>query len=714
MIKRKLPVLFIFFFLFCNAAKAQKDTFYISLRGNDAWSGTFANPASDNSDGPFRTFSKALQKMEALNTSVNQNHTFVFLVRGGDYSIDETIAITDKQTSEHHIHFVWKNYPGEKVNLVGAKPLTGFQHIKDPAVQQRIKAPYQQNILQVDLKQNGVTDFGEITKRGTPGLELFFNDKRMPLSQWPNKGWAKILDVPQSGNLVFPGELPHMRFDIPVGKHYGRFTYAEENPNHWKDIEHIILHGYWTWDWFDEYLGIQSIDTVTKEIFIRPPHSQYGLAKEQRYYALNILEELDEPGEWYINKTNGLLYFWPPADITTSTVFVSLLNTPLITLSNTDNITIQGLNFQFSREKGIEINGGKNNLIAGCSFNNLGNIAASINGGEKNGITSSDIYDMALGGITLSGGDRKTITPAANFVTNNHIHDIGKWMRTYQSAITVSGVGNYIAHNLIHDCPHAGILLTGNEHIIEYNDLHDLALETGDVGAFYMGRDWTERGNIIRYNYFHDLMGPAQHDVNAVYLDDWASGATVQGNIFSNCARGIMIGGGRDNKVDNNIFVGCKIALHIDSRGLGWAKYYFDGTDSTLFKRMDAMNFKQPPYSKTYPILLSLYKDEPAVAKNNYVTNNIAYKGKWLDLHDGLTLNIVHARHNILGDVMIEYPNKKDAVQQGNPGILNPEKADFRVDTKRMPFEFKPILYNSVGLQKNEYRTTVIKSFSFN
>ena len=64
------------------------------------------------------------------------------------------------------------------------------------------------------------------------------------------------------------------------------------------------------------------------------------------------------------------------------------------------------------------------------------------------------------------------------------------------------GVGSRVSHNYIHDAPHAGILLSGNNHVIELNELTRLCLETGDVGGFYMGRNWEERGNVVRYNYF--------------------------------------------------------------------------------------------------------------------------------------------------------------------------------------------------------------------
>ncbi|MEP7258477.1 MAG: right-handed parallel beta-helix repeat-containing protein [Flavitalea sp.] len=704
-----LAILFLLTSSYAYSQDIEKTTFYVSATGNDNWSGKSSDPDNTNNDGPFRTFEKAKSVIEELTATEKKHIDISVLIRGGIYTLAHTLILSSSPNSQAQV--TWKNYLNEKVQLVGGQSINGFKEVTDSATLKRINTLYQKNIYQANLKASGISAYGTIGNRSRPGLELFFKSKKMTLARWPNEGWTKIADVPQTGQLVNPGELPHMRFGLPVGRHYGRFTYEGNRPNNWASKSDIYLHGYWTWDWYDEFLQVKSIDTVTKEIFIKEPHSHYGYCKEQRYYALNILEELDQPGEWYLDHDKGQLFFWPPSKLEAENVFISLLEEPLIQLDSAENIHIEGITFSYSRGHGLVMAGGKNNLVAGCVFNNLGDIAVKIEGGKNNGIASCDIYDVAAGGIVLSGGNRKTLEPAGNFAVNNHIHDIGQWMRTHQSAVTISGVGNYIAHNLIHNGPNSGIALTGNEHLIEYNDLHDMALETGDVGAFYMGRDWTERGNIIRYNYFHDLTGPNQHDVNAVYLDDWTSGTTVTGNIFYNCARGIMIGGGRDNMVDNNIFIGCSPAVHVDSRGLGWAKYYFDGSDNTLFNRMDSMDYKHPPYSEKYPILLSLYNDQPAVAKNNTLTRNIAFQGRWIDMLDGLDLSTIKVENNIVAAANKDYKNEKDKIEKNNPGIYDYKQEDFRIKAKALKMGFKPLPFSSIGLQKDNYRENPIKTF---
>jgi hypothetical protein len=709
-------------------------SFYMSPVGNDSWSGKLRSPNSSKTDGPFATFERARNAVRALKKAgpLPRGGATVW-IRGGAYPFADSFTLTAEDSGTKDAPVVWRAFPGETAQIVGGREVTGFAAVEAPSVLNRLDPAVRGKVLRADLRAQGITDYGAITNRGGPGLEVFFRNRRMTLARWPDEGWVKIADVPQTGELVYKGELPHIRFGLPIGRHYGRFVYEGDRPSRWTDTDEIVLHGYWVWDWYDEFLHVAKIDPKTREIWIREPHSHYGYCREQRWYALNILEELDSPGEWYLDRKNGVLYFLPPSSLAEGRVFVSLLDHPLLSLENTEYVTVQSLNFEFSRGIGVSVSGGAHNLIAGCTIRNLGNTAAVIEGGVENGIQSCEIYDVAAGGAAVTGGDRKTLAPAGNYAVNNHIHDYSAWIRTYQSAITVNGVGNRIAHNLIHSAPHSGIMLGGNEHVIEYNELHTLAQQTGDVGAFYMGRDWTQRGNIIRYNYFHDLLGPGLEGVMAVYLDDWSSGTTIFGNVFCRAGRAAFIGGGRDNVVENNVFVECAPSTHVDARGLGWAKYYFDKTMdiyvNTLFDRMDEMKFREPPYSTRYPELLALYGDEPAVPKYNRIVRNVSYGGRWMDLYDGVDLSLVTVKDNLIADPELirrldrgtnryvvlpltdagaadEFRNAGNVLVNGDPGFVDVKNRDFRLrkDSPAWKLGFKPIPFTQIGLIADEYR----------
>jgi len=256
----------------------------------------------------------------------------------------------------------------------------------------------------------------------------------------------------------------------------------------------------------------------------------------------------------------------------------------------------------------------------------------------------------------------------------------------------MNGVGNVVRHNEIYDLPHTAVFFWGNDHTIEYNEVHHVCMETGDAGAFYLGRDWTQRGSMIRHNYFHHLHGVEGHggftDVMAIYLDDWASGTTIFGNIFYKAGRSIMIGGGRDNLVENNIIIDGQPAMHVDARGVGWAKYYFDGTDSTLFKRYQAVNAGSPPYAVKYPQLQTLLQDDPELPKGNIIILNMSCGGRWLDLLNGVSDTLVYFEDNrIVSDCSFFSP-------EGDPVKITYDSHTFPVDFKEIPVE-------KIGIEKS-------------
>ena len=738
--------LFIILIFSLPFALPAQTVFHISPAGNDDWSGTIASPNPSRTDGPFASFERA-QKAVLTAKGKTEEGEITVLVHEGVYERTRTLAFRPEDSGTPKLPLVWRSAPGERVVLSGGKAISGFTVVKSESIRNRLDRNARGNVLRVNLKEQGTSDFGTIEQRGSAGLELFFNGSRMTLARWPNKEWLRIADVPQSGDSLYNEGLDRERRfnNVPVGRHYGRISYTGNRPSRWKDPGTAFLHGYWTWDWSDSYQRIESINTQRNEITLAEPHHHYGYTWNQRYYVLNVLEELDSPGEWFLDRKTGELYFWPPSPVDEKECTVSLLESPFITLDGTSNITIQGLIFQQSRGEGVRMTGGRNNLVAGCTFRQIGKEAVAVDGGNDNGITSSDLYDLSLAAIRLVGGNRKTLEPGRNFAHNNHIHHFSQWLRTGQYGVFIDGVAHRVSNNKIHDAPFEAIYLRGNEHVVEFNEIHNMMQESGDAGAIHTGRDWTWRGNIIRHNYFHHLLGPGLHGVMASYLDDWSSGFTIYGNVFYKAGRAAFIGGGRDNTVENNIFVECAPSVHVDARGLSWAGYYFDGTFPELFEKMDEMNYREPPYSTRYPELLKLYDDEPRVPKGNKIIRNVSYGGRWMDVYDygAFDFSVVTIKDNLITDPNILRRRKKgekgwdpyyldidrkegydlykfgephmieefagNMFMEGDPGFVDLEGEDFRLkdDSPAFRLGFKRIPIEKIGLIQDEWRKAI-------
>ncbi len=713
---------------------------YASPNGNDSWTGELSEPNSRQTDGPKRTLQAAIDRISLLaeETTVS-NVVFDLIVRGGFYFVPDGVKIHFVPRNGATLEI--RNYPGEFVTVSGGVRLNDFTHLSTLNAESRIPMEYKKYIYVFDLKKAGIEDYGRISQRGDPPLQLFFDDTAMTLARFPNSGWLTIAGVPQSGAVLYNLGLERERRynGVPVGRNFGKINYPGDRPARWDRSDIVYVHGYWTWDWYDSYKRVDSVDTLTHELSLSPAADPYGYTKGQRFYFLNIPEELDSAGEWYLDHASGLLYFWPPRSISANSVSVSVTDVPLLLLSDCVNVTVSGIYFDISRSDGVVIDGGAENSVNGCLFRNLGGHAVDVNGGSGNGVKNSIVSDIGLDAIVIEGGDRQTLLPGKDYAVNNDIDHFGTWLQTVHG-ITAAGVGNIVSHNEIYDAPFEGLYLSGNNHLVEYNDFHDICRSSGDAGALHTGRDWTWRGNVIKYNYFHDLKGPGLHGVMGVYLDDWATGFTVYGNVFDSAGHAVFIGGGRDNIVRNNVFIGCMPSISIDGRGFGWASYYFNGAEGTeLFDKLLRVKYWKEPYKSAYPQLATLSEDDPANPSGNVISANVSCGGRWMEVHDYGTFNlkIVTIKDNVIADP--EILKRRLADQIGwDPYYLNletdsgyvilsrgdseaikelPENSfaassnvasisdgKLVISLKSLPNGFQPIHFSKIGTRDNHFR----------
>ena len=690
-----LVVLIIPAYLYGVGATKSTVNLYISPDGNDSWSGKFPLPNKDRTDGPLATLEAAKRVVRELKKIAPRPAGGVtVLIQAGEYCLQQGFELTpeDSGTPESPIVYcapapVFRQEDAG-VRISGGQQLREWRRVTNPAILDRLDPVARAEVYEADLKAHNISDFGQMRSRGfarrtTPAaLELFFQDKPMTIARWPNSGFVRIVGYPESTGDDHGGTL---------GKLTGGFNYEGDRSLRWRDANDIWVHGYWAYDWANSYEHVESIDTGRRLIKTSPPYGNYGFragGDGGRFYFLNILEELDQPGEWYLDRKAGVLYFWPPEPIDRSRTVVTIVENPLIHINNASYVTIRGLTLECSRGDGVRVSGGSNNLVADCVIRNLGNNGAVINGGNNHGVTGCAIYETGDSGILLNGGDRKELTPCGHYALNNHIHHVARWSRCYAPAIAINGVGIRAANNLIHDHPHCAILFSGNEHIIELNEIHHVCLETGDVGAIYTGRDYTYRGNIIRHNFIHHTGGVGMGSMG-IYMDDCVSGTQIYGNVLWKLHRAVFLGGGRDFKVENNIFVDCDPAVELDGRGLSKAPVWHNMVYKTMKERLEDMNWKQPPYSTRYPALADLEqyyrKDDGVPPGNVIVAHNICVGAQFMKTTWGATKEMVELRDNL---------TDKD------PLFVDPGNGDFSLKANSPAFAigFEPVPFQQMGL----------------
>ncbi len=658
----------------CSTARSEAITLHVALNGNDRWSGRLAAPA--NGDGPFFTFQRARDEIRKLKKQGGLPPGGVVVeVHGGDYFFSSPLVLTAEDSGAKGSPIVYESRRGETVRLVGGVEVKDFRPVTDPAVLKRLDASARGQVLQADLKAAGMKDLGQAVGANRP--EVYFQDQPMTLARWPNEGFVHIV------KLV--GGEPEKIQGI-AGDKIGRFIYDGDRPSRWTDEKDVWLHGYWFWDWSDQRQQVASIDTAKHMISLKPPYHAYGYRKGQWYYALNLLCELDTPGEWYLDRPSGILYFWPPAPLDHGKVLVSAAPS-LLTMNAVSQVAICRLGFAACRGTAIVARQVDDVRIAGCDLRNLGGSAVSLSG-KNSRVEGCEITNTDEGGISLSGGDRKTLTPANLAADNNHIHHYSRWNRMYHPAIALNGVGCRATHNLIHHAPHEAITFGGNDHLLEFNEIHHVCQESNDAGAIYAGRNWTMRGNVIRHNYLHDISGFRQRGCVGVYLDDQFSSAEIVGNLFCRVTSAAFIGGGRDCTIANNIFVDCKPALHIDARGLNWCAPELPRMKQSL----EAMPYRGPLWAARYPKLVSILDDQPMAPKGDLIARNIFVGGRW-DNIESQAKPFLKLQDNLIG----QDPHFVDR-QAGN-FQLKADSPAYRIGFQRIPLE-------KIGLYESPERAT--------
>lgn len=261
-------------------------------------------------------------------------------------------------------------------------------------------------------------------------------------------------------------------------------------------------------------------------------------------------------------------------------------------------------------------------------------------------------------------------------------------MKCYTAAVHLQGVGQRVTHNLIHDLPHIAILLNGAEHLIELNETHDVCLETGDAGSFYLGRNWAERGNVVRHNFFHHTAGLGM-GTNVVYLDDYAAGVVVHGNIIYRGQRGLFINGGRDHQITNNLFIRCSEgAVRVNTSPMPADHPTYED----MREKMERVGAFGPPYTERYPELLEIIehydKNETIPTEGNLVARNVVVEGEFLREHGSGGEAARELRDNVVG---------------ADPAEVF-DGCRLREDSPAWPPGWEPIPFEEMGLYANEYR----------
>lgn len=669
--------------------------YYVAPTGSDTNAGTI--------DAPFATLEKA---RNTLRTTKPANGGATVYLRGGTYPLSATFTLAAQDTGTAQSPISYRAYGNEKVVLSGGveidyskfSPVTGTMKDKLPAAAK-------DHVLVGDLNQIGIGTFNQIpitNTNSTIAVPMFlFDGKLLNLSRWPNSNislnWPKVNTINRGYCDRFPAG------DSMNGTGLMKVSYTDSRPATWNyNLSDIIYLGYWRNDWYAEAL-YATLNKTAKTIEASSS-MYYGADGNNRpFRVFNVFEEIDEPGEWYIDRTGGKMYFYPYATTDPTPSFrMSKANYDLISVQNASYITFYGLEVTGGKKKGIVINGGTQNRIDSCDINTFETQGVSITGGSDNGICNSSVYNTGTGGIILNGGDKASITPAGNFVTNNHIHDFSFLKESYAPAVNLGGVGNKVDHNEIYNAAHQAISFAGVDNVMEYNVFHDVCTNAADMGAIYSGRSLADHDNIIRYNHFYDIGNPSNTNMKpcAVFIDDGSSDVYVYGNVFGagiEACEANKINGGMRNSFTHNLYIDVPHVMRMsDWPNATWQASVLGDRVPTLRDSFNSVK-NNPLYLARWPWLEGQKQASTMTYHPNVLGNNVIFyigqtkPSNWAQIsgHDGHTISGLTSNLFVSGNTaankayFVDYANGNYALTEAAYAMIRQTIPDFET----IPFE---------------------------
>ncbi len=706
-----LTTMLLSFAVFVEAAECVE--IHVAVNGSDvSGKGTI--------DKPYATLEgakNAVQKLRKENISVPVDVIF----HEGTYRFSNVVSFKTADSGTKESPVTYRGAEGENVVFKGSVELdlTKIKLVQDMKILERLPLEARGEVGYIDLKEQGIYNVPENyyyssydNKKYLTYSSLYLNGREQPVAQWPNglnvySSFSRAVARGGSGETGAGATLELKDYRL---KRWDTATDAWVN----------IFGGN---DYQMDIIPVKGVNPDEKTMTLAAGSTQgMGSTKSKRFKIWNLIEELDRPGEWYIDRDKLILYYYPEQKLADSIMELTVAETDLINMDATSNITFKDITFSQVKGRAIKLlNRCENVTIDNCTFKDIGETAiwhfTNKRGNLGQGtIQASDFLDDGLMNFVVKNctfkdigyngifirpvGSASTLELSGSVIENNYFTNIHKTRGTGM-AVNVYGFGAEVRNNLIHNT-HDGVYFQGVDIKVHHNEAYNVHKYSSDAGTFYTGRNYIARDNEVYNNFSKDVSNVDPHmNTNYcrfVYIDDAGAGLTVRNNIFIGEAYGgICLNGGQDNHIYDNILIDNDQALLINS--------WLAGDKARVERETSLANdaLKNEHWSKYHDVIKlgisEKYLAQPAL---NSVYNNIMMNG-YADISPEQVENSdVHDNIVVTEDVFVDSENgdyriKDEELIKKFPNIPSEENFD----------------YNDIGIDVNEFTVNPVEQESF-
>lgn len=568
---------------------------YVEKAVNENAVEIFVAPDGDDKEGngsyekPYATMNQARLAVRRLK-SLNQPIHVVF--KEGVYYADSAVVFESLDSGDSFVPITYMAEEGADVRFRGTRKIdtSKFKPVTDEKIRERMYEDVRDKVVQLDLKQQGFkreeidTFIGikdNVSDEGWAPTQLFLNNRKQQLAKWPNAGYATI---ETASNVNFNNV-------------FTKIFFSNSEPMRWQEAKDAYIEGNLFYEWYEEQIPIKCINT--EEMAIETARkSTYGARDDHEYRVMNLLEEIDMPGEWYIDFDEMILYYYPQHSLAAEDELeISTLEDCFVHLADVSGITFKNLVFEDNRGcvkpqgwgqpagtsgGGIYIDrAAKNITIDGCTFKDINGVGirrlTKVMGADMGEldcnlniyIQNCNFYRNSYHGVYLRVGNAENLKQAKVYVRNNFLYDCAL------ATVTSSVCGLEMSNNLLVKSFDASIRLGGAENTVTNNEIVYGSYNSSDMGAIYTGRNVAQHGTTISRNLIIDY-GPKPTEersfpAGAIYLDDTVGGITLEQNMSNARAAnyqstGIIYGGGPDVVYRGNVSLDANKAFIIQNR----------------------------------------------------------------------------------------------------------------------------------------------------